>query len=184
MQYKLVLFLFPIFEPQIWVTVQRTFGIGLYNSSQFYQTATLCKKIMEQFCGSQFWVSNQNPSFNNNKPQFINFLFKNQDWNLTWYTENPDFTPCFERTVISNIPCLFLLVFSFADIYLSYHSKSRSIPWSPLNCAKIIVALILVLLEVMTILVTRVILPTWLPWYQPYSVDLYIPVIRAITLVN
>lgn len=70
------------------------------------------------------------------------------------------------------------------DIYLSYNSKSRGIPWSPLNCAKITITFILVLLQVLKILVTRVLLPAWLPWYQAYPVDLYVPVIHAITLVN
>ncbi|XP_068192205.1 multidrug resistance-associated protein 1 isoform X2 [Antennarius striatus] len=38
------------------------------------------------------------------------------DWNLTWYTTNPDFTHCFQSTVLVWLPCLYLWI--SAPIYL------------------------------------------------------------------
>ena len=41
----------------------------------------------EEFCGGQFW-----------------------DLDTTWYTNEPDFTPCFHRTIIAWVPCAVLLL--------------------------------------------------------------------------
>ena len=35
------------------------------------------------------------------------------DINLTWNTTDPDFTPCFHKTVLVYIPCGFLWIFSY-----------------------------------------------------------------------
>ncbi|XP_056263509.1 multidrug resistance-associated protein 1 isoform X1 [Pseudoliparis swirei] len=40
------------------------------------------------------------------------------DWNRTWYTDNPDFTQCFQNTVLVWLPCLYLWI--CAPIYLVY----------------------------------------------------------------
>uniref|UniRef100_A0A8C3AL27 Multidrug resistance-associated protein 1 n=1 Tax=Cyclopterus lumpus TaxID=8103 RepID=A0A8C3AL27_CYCLU len=40
------------------------------------------------------------------------------DWNRTWYTDNPDFTQCFQNTVLVWLPCLYLWI--CAPIYLMY----------------------------------------------------------------
>lgn len=59
-----------------------------------------------------------------------------QDWNRTWYTPNPDFTPCFQNTVLVWLPCLYL--WTCAPIYLIYlrsHSNGY-ICMSLLNKAK------------------------------------------------
>lgn len=45
-------------------------------------------------------------------------LFFLQDWNRTWYTNNPDFTQCFQNTVLVWLPCLYLWM--CAPIYLIY----------------------------------------------------------------
>ncbi|XP_072225794.1 multidrug resistance-associated protein 1 isoform X2 [Leuresthes tenuis] len=40
------------------------------------------------------------------------------DWNHTWHTSNPDFTQCFQNTVLVWVPCLYLWI--IAPIYLIY----------------------------------------------------------------
>lgn len=71
---------------------------------------------------------------------FIYCIFFNQtqDWNLTWYTDSPRFTPCFEETVLVWLPCSFLWIFSIIEIPKSYKSKFRRIPWGYLNIGKLV----------------------------------------------
>uniref|UniRef100_A0A8B9P1J9 Multidrug resistance-associated protein 1 n=1 Tax=Apteryx owenii TaxID=8824 RepID=A0A8B9P1J9_APTOW len=65
------------------------------------------------------------------------------DWNLTWHTENPDFTPCFQNTVLVWIPCIYLWVcFPVYFLYLRYHDRGY-IQMSHLNKAKTALGLIL-----------------------------------------
>ncbi|KAM4656290.1 multidrug resistance-associated protein 1 isoform 2-T2 [Amazona ochrocephala] len=65
------------------------------------------------------------------------------DWNLTWHTENPDFTLCFQNTVLVWIPCIYLWVcFPVYFLYLRYHDRGY-IQMSNLNKAKTALGLIL-----------------------------------------
>ncbi|XP_069503216.1 multidrug resistance-associated protein 1 isoform X2 [Ambystoma mexicanum] len=58
------------------------------------------------------------------------------DSNLTWYSENPDFTKCFQNTVLVWIPCGYLWIFfPIYSIYLYSHDHGY-IQMSPLNKAK------------------------------------------------
>ncbi|XP_075686275.1 multidrug resistance-associated protein 1-like isoform X2 [Rhinoderma darwinii] len=46
------------------------------------------------------------------------------DANITWYTENPDFTKCFQNTVLVWIPCIYLwLCFPFYILYLQRNDQ-------------------------------------------------------------
>uniref|UniRef100_A0A8C8ZR90 Multidrug resistance-associated protein 1 n=1 Tax=Prolemur simus TaxID=1328070 RepID=A0A8C8ZR90_PROSS len=59
-----------------------------------------------------------------------------QDWNLTWYTSNPDFTKCFQNTVLMWVPCCHLWAcFPFYSLYLSRHDRGY-IQMTHLNKAK------------------------------------------------
>ncbi|XP_014108153.1 PREDICTED: multidrug resistance-associated protein 1 isoform X1 [Pseudopodoces humilis] len=65
------------------------------------------------------------------------------DWNLTWHTEDPDFTPCFQNTVLVWIPCIYLwLCFPVYFLYLRRHDRGY-IQVSNLNKAKTALGLIL-----------------------------------------
>ncbi|NXR75548.1 MRP1 protein, partial [Pycnonotus jocosus] len=65
------------------------------------------------------------------------------DWNLTWYTEDPDFTLCFQNTVLVWIPCIYLwLCFPVYSLYLRRHDRGY-IQVSNLNKAKTALGLIL-----------------------------------------
>ncbi|XP_063171075.1 multidrug resistance-associated protein 1-like [Candoia aspera] len=65
------------------------------------------------------------------------------DWNLTWHTERPDFTPCFQNTALAWTPCLFLWVsFPLYFAYLRRHGRGY-IQMSHLNKAKTTLGLLL-----------------------------------------
>uniref|UniRef100_A0A8B9CRU4 Multidrug resistance-associated protein 1 n=1 Tax=Anser brachyrhynchus TaxID=132585 RepID=A0A8B9CRU4_9AVES len=69
--------------------------------------------------------------------------FSPQDWNLTWHTENPDFTQCFQNTVLVWIPCIYLWAcFPVYFLYLRCHDRGY-IQMSNLNKAKTALGLIL-----------------------------------------
>ncbi|XP_042720019.1 multidrug resistance-associated protein 1 isoform X3 [Lagopus leucura] len=77
--------------------------------------------------------------------QFLSSLtFKRvKDWNLTWHTENPDFTQCFQNTVLVWVPCIYLWVcFPVYFLYLRCHDRGY-IQMSILNKAKTALGLIL-----------------------------------------
>uniref|UniRef100_A0AAQ4RKA6 Multidrug resistance-associated protein 1 n=1 Tax=Gasterosteus aculeatus aculeatus TaxID=481459 RepID=A0AAQ4RKA6_GASAC len=65
------------------------------------------------------------------------------DWNRTWYTTKPDFTQCFQNTVLVWLPCLYLWI--CAPLYLLYlrsHDHGY-IRMSHINRAKTAVGLLL-----------------------------------------
>uniref|UniRef100_A0A803TNU8 Multidrug resistance-associated protein 1 n=1 Tax=Anolis carolinensis TaxID=28377 RepID=A0A803TNU8_ANOCA len=64
------------------------------------------------------------------------FQLARWDWNLTWNTPRPDFTPCFQNTVLAWTPCAFLWAcFPFYAFFLRRHDKGY-IQMSRLNKAK------------------------------------------------
>ncbi|XP_071454835.1 multidrug resistance-associated protein 1-like [Hetaerina americana] len=77
--------------------------------------------MLTSFCGSPFW-----------------------DLNVTWHTDNPDLTICFQKTVLVWTPCAFLWLFSPLDFYHAYKSKNKNIPWSWLNVSKYIVKFVII----------------------------------------
>ncbi|XP_063479791.1 multidrug resistance-associated protein 1 isoform X8 [Symphalangus syndactylus] len=69
------------------------------------------------------------------------------DWNVTWYTSNPDFTKCFQSTVLVWVPCFYLWAcFPFYFLYLSRHDRGY-IQMTPLNKTKTLLATFLIQLE-------------------------------------
>ncbi|KAI5710680.1 hypothetical protein M8J75_010653 [Diaphorina citri] len=69
------------------------------------------------------------------------------DQNLTWNTNEPELTPCFESTVLVWTPCLFLWVFSPLEAYYLVNSKFRDIPWNLLNRSKLFFTLVLLIIS-------------------------------------
>ncbi|XP_049538582.1 multidrug resistance-associated protein 1 isoform X7 [Anopheles darlingi] len=80
---------------------------------------------MDDFCGSKFW-----------------------DLNLTWYTDDPDLTPCFQQTVLVWAPCAFLWVFSLLELYYLRRSPNKDIPWSFVNLSKLFLIGLLIVLTI------------------------------------
>ncbi|XP_026315311.1 multidrug resistance-associated protein 1-like isoform X2 [Hyposmocoma kahamanoa] len=113
-----------------------------------------CDSTLEKFCGSAFWDSN----------------------NLTWHTENPDLTPCVEKTILVWMPCIYLWVASLLEAYYIFNSKERNIPWNILNVSKLSVTCLLIVLQFvdMSVSVHR-------SSQEVPNNDYYCPVIKLLT---
>ncbi|KAJ2942610.1 hypothetical protein O0L34_g2077 [Tuta absoluta] len=116
---------------------------------------------LDDFCGSQtagskFW-----------------------DSNLTWYTETPDVTRCFEETVLVWIPCIYLWAFAALDAYYILNSKERNIPWNPLNITKLLVTFLLIVLKFVDLGVT--VHRSSKDEEEVFGVEYYSPVIKLLT---
>ncbi|XP_062567586.1 multidrug resistance-associated protein 1-like [Saccostrea cucullata] len=75
------------------------------------------------------------------------------DFNLTWNTASPDLTPCFQKTVLPWIPCIFILIFSPLRLYLLPNERSKQ-QHSTLSLAKYILCAGLILLSLLECLET------------------------------
>lgn len=84
-----------------------------------------------QFCRTEFW-----------------------DSQLTWYTETPRLTECFQHTVLVFLPVLVLLVTLPLDIYNCLTSKAREVPWSARIVARLSLTLAASLLPVLQLILT------------------------------
>ncbi|XP_071542397.1 multidrug resistance-associated protein 1-like isoform X3 [Panulirus ornatus] len=80
--------------------------------------------VLENFCGSPFW-----------------------DINITWNSEAPVFTSCFERTVLVWVPCGFLWFFAPLETHYVLSSLDRLVPWTWLNICKLVGSTILLILQ-------------------------------------
>lgn len=60
-------------------------------------------------------------------------------WNssLTWYTDQPDFTSCFHKTVLVFLPCFFLWFMTPLELWLNLKNRGRFIPWNWVNLTKL-----------------------------------------------
>ena len=55
------------------------------------------------------------------------------DTNLTWYTDNPDFTVCFQQTVLVFVPSFALLLLTPFQFQVINESRDKNVPWNILN---------------------------------------------------
>ncbi|KAF5303469.1 hypothetical protein FQA39_LY09932 [Lamprigera yunnana] len=110
---------------------------------------------MDEFCGTTFW----NSSF-------------------TWSTDNPDFTICFEETVLVWIPCIFLWLFTTLEVYYMKHSENKNIPWNFLNISKMIIITIMITLTLIDLLS---LIKYYVNTTSVYNVQIYTPVIKTLT---
>ncbi|XP_026732665.1 multidrug resistance-associated protein 1-like isoform X2 [Trichoplusia ni] len=125
------------------------------------ETSTLLMPLnssMDHFCGSVFWNSS-----------------------LTWYSDNPDFTPCFQKTVLVWIPCMFLWLAALIDGYHIYSSKEFNIPWNKLNISKLIIICLLCILQIVNI--CQVAYKSKSDEIKVFDVDYYDPGIKLLTFI-
>lgn len=99
---------------------------------------------------------------------------------LTWYTDDPDFTTCFQRTALIWGPCAFLWIFSLFDLYYIRNSINRNIPWSFLNTTKTILTTALIFLTCADLIIVVANQKD----NNVYPVDFYTPVIKIATFVS
>ncbi|KAL5281122.1 ABCC2.2 family protein [Megaselia abdita] len=79
---------------------------------------------MDDFCGSDFW-----------------------DTSAAWEADTPEFTVCFEQTVLIWTPCAFLWALAILDVFYMKNSLSRNIPWNAFNGVKFLINVLLIVLS-------------------------------------
>lgn len=99
---------------------------------------------------------------------------------MTWNTDDPDFTPCFQHTVLIWIPCIFLLVFSPLEFHFIKHSKYADIPWNFINISRFIITLTLIGLTLCDFITANALHGT----DGVYDVHIVTPLIKLITFVS
>ena len=66
------------------------------------------------------------------------------DKSVTWDTSHPNFTACFQNTVLSFTPLVLLICVSPLEIFFSRQKKQPKIDWNIFNIGKILLVLSLV----------------------------------------
>ncbi|XP_023165481.2 multidrug resistance-associated protein 1 isoform X10 [Drosophila hydei] len=111
---------------------------------------------MDEFCGSTFWDANQ-----------------------TWWTTDPDFTPCFEQTVLVWTPCAFLWLFILIDFWYLKASLDRNIPWNKLSIGKVLFNVGLIVITALDLIMAFV--KKGESNIPIYAVDIWTPIIKLAT---
>ena len=109
------------------------------------------------FCESEFW-----------------------DSNLTWYTERPQLTPCFQSTVLVYTPALALALAGASDLITCLHSRARTVPWSPRLITKLALTSVSVALSLLD-LVSAVYVITTMDTL--FVADLLAPLVKISSLL-
>ncbi|XP_018359854.1 PREDICTED: multidrug resistance-associated protein 1 isoform X3 [Trachymyrmex cornetzi] len=109
---------------------------------------------MDQFCGTKFW-----------------------DANLTWYTNDPDLTECFQKTILVWVPCIFLWTFSAMEAYYLLNSKRRNVPYTWLFISKQVLTVGLILLSIVDLGMAI----HESTFRMVYSVDYYTPIVKIVS---
>lgn len=100
-------------------------------------------------------------------------------YNLTWnITSQPDFTPCFQETILIWVPCILLWLLTPLGIISIYREERRYIPVTLLNLFKAFLATVLCLLSVAEIIEASMRSET-----DVALVDLITPVVKSLTYV-
>lgn len=77
------------------------------------------------------------------------------DLNITWYTDEPRFSPCFRDTLLVWLPaCMFILtvICECSNIRLAILSGQKTIPWNCFNRTRILLAFLLLSLKLIEFL--------------------------------
>ncbi len=68
------------------------------------------------------------------------------DADLTWNTDDPDFTVCFHQTVLAYLPGAVLLLLLPVQLRRCRLSRNRGIPWSVVTVARVALGVVLAVL--------------------------------------
>ena len=102
----------------------RVRGSVCQNVSQNSDMSDISNSLMEEgFCQDPLW-----------------------DSQVTWFTDNPDFTTCFHQTVLVYIPCGLLWLLAPLQLYQARKSIDSFVPWSLLSLLKFGITSILIIL--------------------------------------
>ena len=68
--------------------------------------------------------------------------------NLTWFTDSPDFTACFHKTVLVYLPCAFLWLLSPFEVRSNLVKTKCLVPWAFFNVAKLLSCCLLAIISI------------------------------------
>ena len=100
------------------------------------------------------------------------------DMNLTWYNKDPDFTHCFQSTVLIYVPVIFFASFLPFKFWKWDKKKKGSIPWKSFIGARIALNLALILINLIQFVIEMV----WLDKMRPIS-NIVAPVVLVVTFL-
>lgn len=108
------------------------------------------------------------------------FFYCSQNLNVTWNTNDPDFTICFQKTVLIWLPCAFLWLFTPLELFYIKKSINRNVPYGFVNVSKLILTGALIILSIVDLIVAIVNNDN----DNVHAVDYYTPVIKIATFVS
>ena len=76
------------------------------------------------------------------------------DLSLTWWTSEPDFSPCFHHLVLTGLPLVFLVICMPIDIYLCCTSRTKPIPWKLRNIIRLLGIALIIVMEIVELVLT------------------------------
>lgn len=103
-----------------------------------------------------------------------------QNFDLVWNTDSPQFTTCFEQTVLIWVPCFFIIFFTPLELYNIKTSRYADIPWSFLNVTRLLISIILIGLSASDLVYG--IISKGSPGV--YNVHIFTPIIKMVTFVS
>ena len=121
-------------------------------------TSSLNPLINMPFCGSELWNSN-----------------------LTWYTESPYFTRCFQSTVLVYLPSFVFLLLTPLDVYNYSKSESREVPWGPRLKARLGITVLIAGVSIAELVLAVLALNT--EFGSVFPSDVLAPIIKSLTFL-
>lgn len=110
----------------------------------------------------------------------IHWFIAFQDLNVTWNTDEPDLTNCFQRTVLIWTPCSFLWTFAFLEIYYILNSRRKHVPTTWKYLSKLILNTTLIALAIAD-LIKAIYSSTYT---TVYAEDYLTPSVQLVTFVS
>ena len=98
--------------------------------------------------------------------------------NLTWYNKDPDFTHCFQSTVLIYVPALLFASFLPFKFWTWESKKKGSVPWTPIIIARLALNLALIIINLIQFVMEMV----WLDKTRPVS-NIIAPVVLMATFL-
>lgn len=99
---------------------------------------------------------------------------------MSWDSESPDLTQCFEQTVLVYVPCAFLWVFTLLELYYIKRSGDKNIPRNFLNQSKLILTAAITILTIVDLVYAI----SYEDKGNVFPVHFYTPVIKISTFVS
>lgn len=97
---------------------------------------------------------------------------------MTWYTDDPDFTKCFEKTVLVLVPVIFFWGFLPLEFYWLKKSRNRDVPWNWKNIIKFLI------ISAVSVLSVADLLSNLSEDVALVKVDIFMPLLKVATFVS